>query len=100
YALPYLHSFPTRRSSDLFNLSLMGDAAADLERALAIFQRLDEDAAVVAVSSFLCLAKPTDPRVPEWLAGALKFADESGDRMKQRSEEHTSELQSLAYLVF
>jgi hypothetical protein len=78
-----------------FNLSHMGDAAADLERALAVFQRLDEDAAVVAVSSFLCLAKPTDPRVPEWLAGALKFADESGDRMKQ-----VSALTSLAWHHF
>jgi hypothetical protein len=78
-----------------FNLSRMENAAADLERALATFERLDEGAAAASVSSFLCLAKPTDPRVPEWLADALKFADESGDRMRQ-----VSALTSLAWHHF
>jgi tetratricopeptide (TPR) repeat protein len=78
-----------------FNLSLMEDAAAELEEALAVFERLDEPAAVASVSSFLCLAKPTDPRVPEWLADALKFADESGDRMRQ-----VAALTSLAWHHF
>jgi class 3 adenylate cyclase len=78
-----------------FNLSHMEDAAADLERALAIFERLDEEAAAASVSSFLCLARPTDRRVPEWLARALQFANESGDRMKQ-----VSALTSLAWHHF
>ena len=78
-----------------FNLSRMADAVADLEGALAIFERHDEVSATVAVSSFLCLAKPTDRRVPEWLAGALSFADESGDRTKQ-----VAALTSLAWHHF
>jgi hypothetical protein len=78
-----------------FNLSHMEAAARDLERALALFERFDDRAAIASVSSFLCLAKPTDPRVPEWLALALKFADESGDRMKQ-----VSALTSLAWHHF
>ncbi len=78
-----------------FNQSRMADAVADLERALAIFERYDESSATVAVSSFLCLAKPSDRRVPEWLAGALRFADESGDRTKQ-----VAALTSLAWHHF
>ena len=78
-----------------FNQSRMADAVADLERALAIFERYDESSAAVAVSSFLCLAKPSDRRVPEWLAGALRFADESGDRTKQ-----VAALTSLAWHHF
>ena len=57
--------------------------------------RYDESSATVAVSSFLCLAKPSDRRVPEWLAGALRFADESGDRTKQ-----VAALTSLAWHHF
>jgi class 3 adenylate cyclase/tetratricopeptide (TPR) repeat protein len=78
-----------------FHMSQMEDAVADLERALAIFERYDESSATVAVSSFLCLAKPTDRRVPEWLHGALQFADESGDRSKQ-----VAALTSLAWHHF
>jgi tetratricopeptide (TPR) repeat protein len=68
-----------------FNMSRMEEAAADLNEALAIFERLGERAGAVSASSFLCLVKPTDRRVPVWLAGALAFADEAGDRMKQAS---------------
>jgi class 3 adenylate cyclase/tetratricopeptide (TPR) repeat protein len=78
-----------------FNLSRMEDAAADLLEALVIFERIEERAGAVAASSFLCLAKPTDRRVPGWLAGALEFADESGDRMKQ-----VSALSALAWHHF
>jgi class 3 adenylate cyclase/tetratricopeptide (TPR) repeat protein len=78
-----------------FNLSRMEEAAADLLEALVIFEGLEERAGAVAASSFLCLAKPTDRRVPGWLAGALEFADESGDRMKQ-----VSALSALAWHHF
>ena len=37
----------------------------------------------MAASSFLCLARPTDRRVPAWLARALEFADAAGDRSRQ-----------------
>jgi class 3 adenylate cyclase/tetratricopeptide (TPR) repeat protein len=66
-----------------FNLSRMEEAAADLDRALVIFERCEDRTGAVAASSFLCLAKPTDRRVPTWLADALEFADETGDRMRQ-----------------
>jgi class 3 adenylate cyclase len=66
-----------------FNLSRMEDAAVDLEKALSVFDRLGDQAGSIATSSFLCLARPTDRRVPGWLAAALAFADESGERTKQ-----------------
>jgi hypothetical protein len=66
-----------------FNLSRMDEAAVELERALAIFERMGDRAGSVAASSFLCLARPTDPRVSGWLAAALTFADETGERAKQ-----------------
>jgi len=66
-----------------FNLSLMEEAAAELEPALKIFENDGDRAGSVAVSSFLCLVKPTDARVAGWLEDALEFADASGDRSRQ-----------------
>src|SRR5205823_15122389 len=80
-----LHSFPTRRSSDLFGV--VGDA--DYFKSVAgvflveLLQPGHLDLAWIAIGS---------PEVQEkWMAfEVLK---------RNRSEEHTSELQSLAYLV-
>jgi class 3 adenylate cyclase len=66
-----------------FNLSRMEEAAVDLDRAHEIFARAGDRSGMVATGSFLSLVRPTDRRVPGWLAGALEFADEAGDRMKQ-----------------
>jgi class 3 adenylate cyclase/tetratricopeptide (TPR) repeat protein len=66
-----------------FNLSRMEESAAQLERALALFEEAGDRNGAVSTSSFLCLAKPTDRRVERWLADALEFADEAGDRSKQ-----------------
>lgn len=66
-----------------FNLSRMEEAAADLERAMNLFGGIGDQAGEVAASSFLCLARPGDRRVPTWLARALSFAEASGDRMRQ-----------------
>ena len=66
-----------------FNLSLMHEAAIELEQALKIFDDNGDRAGAVAVSSFLCLVIPTDPRVSGWLADALEFADAAGDRSRQ-----------------
>ncbi len=66
-----------------FNLSRMAEAAHSLDRAVELFGEADDRAGAVAASSFLCLARPTDRRVPGWLAEALEFADHAGDRMKQ-----------------
>jgi tetratricopeptide (TPR) repeat protein len=79
----------------MFTLSRMEEAAVDLERALTMFERLEDRSAAVATSSFLSLARPTDPRVPGWLAEALAFANEAGDRTKQ-----TTSLAALAWHHF
>jgi class 3 adenylate cyclase/tetratricopeptide (TPR) repeat protein len=68
-----------------FNLSRMEEAAAELDRAVTIFERLGDRPGLVGASSFLCLARPTDRRVSGWLAAALEFADDSGDRVRQVS---------------
>ena len=54
-----------------FYLSRMEEAGAALERGLALFEKLGDESGVVATSSFLCLARPTDRRVPGWLRRRL-----------------------------
>jgi tetratricopeptide (TPR) repeat protein len=66
-----------------FNLNRMADAATDLERAHAMFERLGDRPGAISSSSFLCLVNPGDPRAPQWLADGLAFADETGERDKQ-----------------
>jgi tetratricopeptide (TPR) repeat protein len=66
-----------------FNLSRMEEASRELELGLRLFEEIGDRVGAVAASSFLCLARPTDRRVPEWLAQALEFADQSGDRSRQ-----------------
>jgi class 3 adenylate cyclase/tetratricopeptide (TPR) repeat protein len=66
-----------------FNLSRMEQAASQLEQALDMFVAMDDRAGQVSCSSFLCIVKPADRRVPDWLADALAYADESGERAKQ-----------------
>jgi class 3 adenylate cyclase/tetratricopeptide (TPR) repeat protein len=68
-----------------FNLSRMEQAATELEQALDMFVEMDDRAGAVSCSSFLCIVKPADRRVPGWLAEALAFADETGERTKQIS---------------
>ncbi len=66
-----------------FYLSRMDEAGVRLERALSLFEQAGDRAGAVSTSSFMCLAKPTDRRVEGWLANALAFADEAGDRSRQ-----------------
>ena len=66
-----------------FNLGRMEEAASELELALAMFDEAGDRSGAVAVSSFLCLVRPSDPRVPRWLAEALRHADAAGDRSRQ-----------------
>lgn len=68
-----------------FNLSRMELASANLEAALALFSETGEKGGEVAASSFLCLVRPADSRVPGWLASSLEFAETSGDRIRQMS---------------
>jgi class 3 adenylate cyclase/tetratricopeptide (TPR) repeat protein len=66
-----------------FNLSRMEEASRQLELGLRLFEEIGDRVGALAASSFLCLTKPTDRRVPQWLAQALEFADRSGDRSRQ-----------------
>src|SRR5205823_14549703 len=91
-----LHSFPTRRSSDLARL--IHDFLADVVRkhptrffALATLPLHDRDAAEAELDR--CVNKLGMKGILLYSNLAGKFPDEL------RSEEHTSELQSLAYLV-
>jgi class 3 adenylate cyclase/tetratricopeptide (TPR) repeat protein len=68
-----------------FNLSQLDAAESDLEEALRLFEEVGDRNGAVAASSFLCLVKPADPRVPTWLTQALDFAEQSGDRTKKVS---------------
>lgn len=68
-----------------FNRSRMDEAAADLERALRLFAAAGDRAGTVATVSFYVLVRPEDPRVPAWLAEALAFGEETGDRHSQLS---------------
>src|SRR5205823_13333628 len=86
-----LHSFPTRRSSDLCWLAAAGTP-------VAFAGRVGADAYGQAVVAELRAAGVTpavtiDPNRPTGTCVVLVGPD------GERSEEHTSELQSLAYLV-
>nr|MDQ2754596.1 AAA family ATPase [Actinomycetota bacterium] len=67
----------------LFNLSRMGESAAEMEVALDLFGRAGDRAGLVSTQSFACLVMPADSRVPGWLADSLDFAHEAGDRSRQ-----------------
>jgi tetratricopeptide (TPR) repeat protein len=66
-----------------FNLNQMERAAGLLEQGLAMFEAMGDRSGAVSTSSFLCLVKPADKRAATWLADALAFADQTGDRSKQ-----------------
>jgi class 3 adenylate cyclase len=66
-----------------FYMSHMEEAGEALEKGLALFEKLGDESGVVATSSFLCLARPTDSRVPEWLRAALEFSEKVGDRSRE-----------------
>ncbi len=48
-----------------------------------MFTDVGDENGVVSTSSFLCLARPTDRRVPGWLDHALEYAEKAGDRSKE-----------------
>src|SRR5205823_12218120 len=80
-----LHSFPTRRSSDLRDCGLCGP----FFRLLRHDDQRNDAARAVAARLMLNHRGDRD----------LMLAEHAGNFRQHRSEEHTSELQSLAYLV-
>src|SRR5205823_9006901 len=88
-----LHSFPTRRSSDL--LEIVEALVALVLRALSDISRLHRVLPCAWCRPILATATRVE-RVPKPVAEKVERQHDDGDG---RSEEHTSELQSLAYLV-
>ena len=66
-----------------FYMSRMEPAAHLCEQALWIFEAIGDRSGAASASSFLSLARPEDPRVDGWLADALDYADQAGDRARQ-----------------
>src|SRR5205823_13817611 len=90
-----LHSFPTRRSSDLEGIQLRSERAG--AGGHGVLQRLQDG--LPEVLSDACDSDKFDgtERPPLPCLKATKRMRRSV--LQVRSEEHTSELQSLAYLV-
>src|SRR5205085_8120339 len=95
---PHLHSFPTRRSSDLAApVRTIHDLVAR-----SVYQgvrvALESTISASAAQAVPRNAHPIDERLAGRLAvGVLNGA--FGDLLERRSEEHTSELQSQSNLV-
>src|SRR5690606_41906972 len=97
YSAPrYLHSFPTRRSSDLLSAAINGDtteAAMLLEREADIADALKQLSGADDLNGIRTLIK-AGKAAPATLIDRVLAGDMDG-----RSEEHTSELQSRENLV-
>src|SRR5207244_13206079 len=94
-----LHSFPTRRSSDLAIDAMEkliakwpGDIRPHLLLGQAYLEKREPAKAADAYRKVIALA-PKDPQGPYLVGVALRA------QRKNRSEEHTSELQSPDHLV-
>src|SRR5205814_10715819 len=88
---PHLHSFPTRRSSDLFKLARL----APLLKHLAV----PDEAGARVRGEFELLRQFEARRRARLLAERAEHAARGVEDELVRSEEHTSELQSLRHLV-
>src|SRR5205823_13903440 len=92
-----LHSFPTRRSSDLINYrkcEKMGTLSANFY--------VEHGSNETPTKADYCDDLPRGPRCRGLVGDFLRFDLRTQRRLPslyRRSEEHTSELQSLAYLV-
>src|SRR5687767_15573770 len=85
----YLHSFPTRRSSDLsITIGFKEIWAHKFRSLLTVMGIILGVASLVAMSALV-----------QGMENGLRAALIEIGGVEKRSEEHTSELQSLAYLV-
>src|SRR5438045_2750 len=95
-----LHSFPTRRSSDLV-MAMTAAWELDASSVSLVYSPLTANE---VVSTCICSALTPKIRRARLAIPANNFVrscsyNQSSVRPKQRSEEHTSELQSLRHLV-
>src|SRR5205823_10201373 len=91
---PHLHSFPTRRSSDLSGLLAMRDGKVPENHDLLKISCIRLKSYTVSHRGARCRAGGRIRDRPRSSAPARLLLEN-----RRRSEEHTSELQSLAYLV-
>src|SRR3989441_134095 len=111
-AVALLHSFWYERAADTFREAVVADTACAMGywgQAMSLFHPLwtppigvDLAAGLAASERGLALART--PRERDYLAAIRTYYAAYGERdhearLAARSEEHTSELQSLAYLV-
>src|SRR5205823_9515814 len=98
--LSSLHSFPTRRSSDLVAIGRRGETGFDHVDAQAL--ELLRDAHLLFVghrrAGALLAVAQRGVENDQMIGHAASCNATHGARFLPRSEEHTSELQSLAYL--
>src|SRR5205823_9083454 len=93
----YLHSFPTRRSSDLLYFWMQWYFPAVAWCFNSLFNYANGSIALSCRATF-SRHEETDPGPGIVLSAGIVKRFRAKER-SQRSEEHTSELQSLAYLV-
>src|SRR5207253_7002452 len=89
---PDPHSFPTRRSSDLSSIRVRHRGRHHNRRA-----DHGEDRQQMAFSSEV--RGVSLMRVPDWVQEVLELSLRKLPSLRNRSEEHTSELQSRGHLV-
>src|SRR5205823_13849025 len=95
-----LHSFPTRRSSDLFHFcSDPGKQASGRHQSSQfVFRKIGRNP--FAIATFVSFRASSFISQTRCVTSRQTLAPEIGlSVIASRSEEHTSELQSLAYLV-
>src|SRR5205823_15057677 len=91
-ALPALRSFPTRRSSDLIRVSFGPSSSLSQSPRLTKAPSSAGEDFGGAAAGFVALGRLA-------VAPVAREARRGSTKVLARSEEHTSELQSLAYLV-
>src|SRR5690606_42106269 len=97
---PVLHSFPTRRSSDLTPLRRWQDDIRTVVLYMDGVPVIDSAGAVTLVSAIEeYLSRGVQVIIADLLPEPRKVLQRSGLLTQQRSEEHTSELQSRENLV-
>src|SRR5207253_11113490 len=93
-----IHSFPTRRSSDLGNRGSGGLEASSLEAARRRHGEVHGEVATDKKESAMTWTQVYDP-LHSWILSTLVAALPILVLFGMRSEEHTSELQSRGHLV-
>src|SRR5205814_10080135 len=95
-----LHAFPTRRSSDLYTLSYGGPIIKNRTFFFALWDGLLPASRTEVNSTVLtpCAARGIFRYFDNWSNGNGQQVESGGATPRIRSEEHTSELQSLRHL--